>query len=160
MKFCGITCFVATVFLIANIYTMFCIGCEDSKNNFIKLLNKKQNTIYKNIIKERRDIYFKGYGIGLFLSFIFIVIYRNLLSNKNRKISIWVIVCLVGAITLTSNYLFYILSPKTTYMIEHLNSKQQIDAWLNIYRTMQVKYHTGLVLGIVAAMLFAYANKC
>ena len=54
----------------------------------------------------------------------------------------------------------YILSPKTTYMIEHLNSKQQIDAWLNIYRTMQVKYHTGLVLGIVAAMLFAYANKC
>ena len=52
------------------------------------------------------------------------------------------------------------LSKKTTYMISHLNSKTQIDAWLNIYREMQVKYHSGLVLGIIAVMFFAYANKC
>ena len=74
--------------------------------------------------------------------------------------SIWMIVCMVGAITFTTNYLYYILSPKTTYMVQHLQNKEQIDEWLKIYRTMQVKYHIGLVLGIVAIMIFAYANRC
>ena len=67
---------------------------------------------------------------------------------------------MVGAITFTTNYLYYILSPKTTYMVQHLDNKDQIDEWLKIYRTMQVKYHVGLVLGILAIMIFAYANRC
>ena len=67
---------------------------------------------------------------------------------------------MVGAITFTTNYLYYILSPKTTYMIQHLEYQKQIDEWLKIYRTMQVKYHIGLVLGICAIMIFGYANRC
>ena len=45
-------------------------------------------------------------------------------------------------------------------MVQHLDNKDQIDERLKIYRTMQVKYHVGLVLGIVAIMIFAYANRC
>mgnify|MGYP003329790638 CR=1 FL=1 len=48
----------------------------------------------------------------------------------------WSTVCIAGAITLTVNYFYYMLSKKTTYMISHLNSKAQIDAWLDIYREM------------------------
>jgi len=36
----------------------------------------------------------------------------------------------------------------------HLNDKKQIQEWLNIYRTMQVKFHIGFVLGILAVMIF------
>ena len=47
------------------------------------------------------------------------------------------------------------LKPKTDYMVLHLDKEDQRQAWLNIYRGMQVKYHIGLVLGILAAMFMA-----
>ena len=45
-------------------------------------------------------------------------------------------------------------------MIEHLNNKEQTKAWLAIYKTMQFKYHFGLLLGIIASMIFAASNRC
>ena len=224
MGYCGFTCFIAILFLVANLYTMLSIDCKDmdlienDNNNkkdhnnnvvdkisykhlfdnlynddasdtssessneeeeeeeeeegeegkqeeniklrFYKLLDNDQKNIYKKIIDERKSIYFRGYGIGLILSFIFIFIYKYILRPSKKSLSIWFLVCLTGAITFTTNYLFYILAPKSTYMINHLKNKKQITAWQNIYRTMQVKYHTGLVLGILAIMIFAYANRC
>lgn len=232
MGYCGFTCFIAILFLVANLYTMLSIDCKDmdlinnvsdninsdninkkDNNNvvdkisykhlfdnlynddasdtssessneeeegeeeeedeeeeeeeeesiklrFYKLLDNNQKNIYKKIIDERKSIYFRGYGIGLTLSFIFIFIYKYILRPSKKSLSIWFLVCLTGAITFTTNYLFYILAPKSTYMINHLKNKQQIRDWQNIYRTMQVKYNTGLVLGIFAIMIFAYANRC
>ena len=159
MAFCGISCFISIIFLIANIYTMMCIGCSENKNKFIKLLSNKQKNIYFKIIMERRNIYFQGYGLGFIISAIFIFIYK-ILPKSNKKLPYWSIICIAGAITLIINYFYYILSPKSTYMISHLNNKNQIDAWLDIYRMMQVKYHSGLVLGIIAVMIFAHANNC
>ena len=52
--------------------------------------------------------------------------------------------------------LYYV--PKTDYMVLHLDSKKQREAWLAIYRYMQLKYHTGLALGVIAAMLAAKAT--
>lgn len=161
MGCCGLTCFIALLFLVANMYTMFSVDCKEVKADFYKLLNDKQKSIHQKIVDERKSIYFTGYGLGLILSFVFILFYKIMMKpDKKTKTSIWMIVCMVGAITFTCNYLYYILSPKTTYMIQHLENQEQIDEWLKIYRTMQVKYHTGLVLGIVAIMIFAYAYRC
>ena len=44
-------------------------------------------------------------------------------------------------------------------MIKYLNNKEQVSAWLNIYKSMQFKYHFALLLGIVASMLFAYSFR-
>ncbi len=164
---CCISCFVALVFFVANIYLMLTVDCKKTHQKFYDLLDDRQKLIKKNIVEERKSIYFKGYGIGLVLSFIFIYFYKYSKANKksiiNKSInnkSTWFIVCIVGAITFICNYLYYILSPKSTYMIEHLTTSEQIKEWLKIYRTMQIKYHTGLVLGIVAVMVFGYANRC
>ena len=163
MGCCGITCSIAILFLVANVYTMLSVDCKNKKEKLYSLLNENQKNIHQKIVDERKSIYFRGYAVGLLLSFILIFVYKYVIngsdSNK-KKMSIWMIVCMVGAITFTSNYLYYILSPKTTYMVQHLNNKLQIDEWLKIYRYMQVKYHVGLVLGIVAIMIFAYANRC
>ena len=69
-------------------------------------------------------------------------------------------VCFIGGITLLVNYFYYMLSPKTDYMILHLNEENQRKEWLKINKTMQFKYHIGLLLGIVASMVLAYAVKC
>jgi len=163
MGCCGITCFIALLFLVANVYTMMSSDCKEVKADFYKVLNDEQKTIHQKIVEERKSIYFTGYAVGIGLSFIFLFIYKTMILPGRKlktQIPIWMVVCIVGAITFTSNYLYYILAPKTTYMIQHLENQQQIDEWLKIYRTMQVKYHTGLVLGIVAIMIFGYANRC
>ena len=69
-------------------------------------------------------------------------------------------ICFIGGITLLVNYFYYMLSPKTDYMILHLNEENQREKWLNIHKTMQFKYHIGLLLGIIASMVLAYAVKC
>ena len=161
MSFCNISCFISIIFLTANIYCMLCIGCHETKNEFKSLLDDKQIMIYKKITEERRNIYFQGYGLGLFISLIILFYYKMVpKSSSNKKIPYWSIVCIIGAITLVVNYFYYILSPKSSYMIEHLKDIEQNKAWLKIYRMMQIKYHIGLIFGIIAVMFFAYAFRC
>ena len=161
MSFCNISCSIAIIFLTANIYCMLCIGCDKTKNEFKSLLNENQMIIYEKITKERRNIYFQGYGLGFLISLIFLFSYKMFTKSlNNKKIPYWSIVCIIGAISLVVNYFYYILSPKSTYMIEHLKDRQQNKSWLKIYRMMQIKYHIGLILGIIAVMFFAYAFRC
>lgn len=155
--FCKTTCFISIVFLIANIYVMFNVDKHKLKDQFIKLLNYNQKKLYESLIIERRTIYFQGYAIGIILSILYLFYIKKIL---NKKINNGLMICSVGFIVFISNYLYYILTKKSTYIIEHLNNKEQIEAWLKIYRTMQFKYHFGLLLGIIASMIFAYANKC
>ena len=71
------------------------------------------------------------------------------------KTSTMSLVCIIGAITFTTNYLYYILYPKTDYMLLHLNDKKQIEGWLNVYKSMQFKFHLGFVFGIIAVIIFS-----
>jgi hypothetical protein len=70
-----------------------------------------------------------------------------------KKINNMSTLCIVGAITLVTNYLYYMLSPKSDYMVLHLNKEEQRKELIELNRKMQVKYHVGLALGIVAAMV-------
>ena len=155
--FCKTTCFISIVFLVANIFVMLNVDKDKLKNKFIELLNYQQKELYESLIKERRNIYFQGYALGLLLSLIYLFYVKQILGKRINNI---LLVCSVGFIVFITNYLYYILMKKSTYMIEHLNNKEQTKAWLDIYRTMQLKYHLGLLLGIVAAMIFAASHKC
>jgi uncharacterized membrane protein YkgB len=52
------------------------------------------------------------------------------------------------------------LHPKSKWMLNYLNDKEQVKAWLQMYRTMQFNYHLGLVLGIIGVGVFAFAFRC
>jgi hypothetical protein len=154
---CTITCVIALVFLIANIYTILSSSRDKSdKQDFLNVLNDKQKFTYENIIKERKNIYYMGYILGLLLSLLIIFVIKKINKNKLNNISL---ICLVGSITFITNYLFYILYPKTDYMLLHLNDKKQIEEWLKIYKKMQFKFHMGFVLGIIAVMIFCYGLR-
>lgn len=155
MRLCGTTCALAITFLVADIYMTISADKGDMKQDFMKLLSDEQKTRYENIIEERKHIYFKGYLVGIICSILFIFVTRDFKRTKWMSIGI---VCAVGGITMLVNYLYYIMSPKTDYMVLHLDSKKQREAWLAIYRYMQLKYHTGLALGVIAAMLAAKAT--
>ena len=90
---CGITCIIALVFLIANIYTMLsCSNNKEDKQNFKNVLNIKQQQIYENIISERKNIYFMGYILGILLSIIGYYLSRKLLKIRYTN---WIVISLV-----------------------------------------------------------------
>lgn len=155
--FCCKTCGIAVVFLIANLYVTLSTGkSKDEKQDFYDVLNENQKTLYEQITEERKRIYYMGFILGIILSYIVYYINKKVWNQRLNNMSL---VCLVGAVTLVTNYLFYILYPKSDYMLLHLSDKRQIEEWLKIYKTMQFKFHIGFVLGIIAVMVFCYSFR-
>ncbi len=106
---------------------------------------------------ERRDIYLKGYVYGLILSVILIL--GNKYTMKKSKMGRGGNIGVMVGVTLLTNYFYYMLSPKSDLMVTHLDEEAQRVAWQKIYRTMQVSYHSGLLLGVVASGFFG-ASIC
>lgn len=150
---CIINCSLAFVFIISMIYMMFSIDKNEIKNNFINKLDDNQKNIYKNIVEERRNIYFMGYGIGFIIS-LFLIYFKSYFNIKINKNSV---ICFILGITFLTTYFFYILYPKSNYMILHLKNENQIKEWLKVYKTMQWNYHFGLVLGLISILFIGKA---
>ena len=157
---CTNSCMFASIFLIANIYMMFSCVNDTNKSDFKKTLTNKQKAIYETIISERKNIYYGGFALGIALSILALYIGENylfFLTIKNKTgASTLPKVCTIATITFITNYFFYILYPKTDYMLLHLTNKAQIEGWLAIYKKMQYKFHFGFVLGIIAITIYAY----
>jgi hypothetical protein len=41
----------------------------------------------------------------------------------------------------------------------HMNTRKDVQLWLQMYREMQYHYHTGVVLGVIAVGIFAFAFR-
>ena len=156
---CAASCAIAIVFIVAMIFTMYGSDKTDAIQNFKRILTPQQNDIYAKITNERRRIYFVGFGLGLLLSFIFLA-WNHMSRSGSRRLSRCSTICIVGAITLTVNYFYYMLRPKSDWLLNHIEDKEQAQAWLQMYKSMQYQYHLGLVLGIVGMGFFAYAFRC
>ena len=46
------------------------------------------------------------------------------------------------------------MSNKKKYILQFLDTKKENQAWLNIYRSMQLRYHLGFVLGLLVCGFF------
>lgn len=154
---CANSCMFASIFLIANIYMMYSCVNDTNKSEFKKTLTSKQKEIYEKIISERKNIYYGGFALGIALSILALYIGENYLFfiDKKNKATLPK-VCTITTITFITNYFFYILYPKSDYMLLHLTNKAQIEGWLAIYKKMQYKFHFGFVLGIIAVTIYAY----
>lgn len=151
---CGISCSVSAVFIISMIYMNYSMLNSQIMQKYQSQLPENIRATYREIVHERSKIYYFGYVLGFILS-ILIILY-NTQVGKN-KMSTFGIVCLVVAVSFSVNYFYYILTPKTKWMLNEIKSEEQMKAWLNMYRNMQMYYHTGLVLGIIGVALFAFA---
>jgi len=147
---CFVWCSLGIAFFIANLVVTFSADKIFDKKPLYKTLTPELISRYENIIQERRDIYIRGYIWGLILALV--IIYYGKYS-KNLKIGSTI--CIGAGVTLLVNYLYYMLHPKSDSMIIHLNREDQRQEWYKIYRSMQLNYHIGLVLGIIAAGFFS-----
>jgi ABC-type Fe3+-siderophore transport system permease subunit len=153
---CSLSCGVSAVFLIGMIYMNYSIYESNIIVNYKNQLPESLALTYSNIVNERTRIYYFGYILGFFLSLI--IIFYNTIIRKNR-FSPFTLVSMVVAISFVTNYFYYILSPKSDWMLNHIKTPEQTKAWLGMYRGMQIYYHTGLVLGLFAVGTFAFAFR-
>ena len=111
---------------------------------------------YDEIVKERTQIFYTGYIIGVLLAAR--LIYYNT-QIKKEKMGTCAMVCLTIFIAFITNYFYYVLSPKTKWMLNSIEDPEQTKAWLQMYRTMQLYYHGSLVLGLIAVGVLAFAFR-
>jgi len=148
---------VAVALIIAMIYFQNATSKSIIVKEYKKQLPSNLQNLYEKIASERMRINFYGYGLGLILSLI-IILYNY--SFKKNKLTITSLVCLVIVVSFFTNYFYYILSPKSNYMLNHINSPEQTKAWLTMYKEMQYNYHFGMVIGIIAVGVLAFAFRC
>jgi presenilin-like A22 family membrane protease len=153
---CYVSCVLATIFVIASIFMTNMTQKNKTIQTYQSQLPSNLQNIYKKITDERQRIYYCGYALGLILSII-IIVYKN---QKRIPMTNATMVCTVITVSFITNYFYYSLSPKSTYMLEHINSPEQTKAWLTMYKAMQYYWHAGLVLGIIATMFLALAFRC
>tara|TARA_Y100000389_G_scaffold161948_1_gene164555 strand:- start:165 stop:626 length:462 start_codon:yes stop_codon:yes gene_type:complete len=148
---CGTTCLLGAAFVGSMLFCMISTKDANVFKNFESLLDANQVKNYKEIANERLNIYLQGFFIGLVLAVLSLNFVRQL-----KKMPVANKVCLFITIALGFNYLYYILFPKSKYMLESLTTPEQVKAWLKIYRHMQLRVKSGVVLGLIGYILFAY----
>ena len=152
---CSITCSISAIFIIGMIVFYNGMIRDDTVMQYKHQLNVQQSEAYDKIAKERLHISMQGFVLGFVLSLFIIYFTYNKKTFKPPAT-----VCLVLATCFLTNYFYYTLTPKSDWMLNHVESKAQTQAWLEMYKNMRYKYHSGLLLGIVGVGIFAYAFRC
>ena len=123
---CRISCAISIVFIIGMIYMTNAMSNNDTMKKYKKQLPDELQPIYKEIVDERTRIYYTGYGLGFLIAVLFIL-YNTLIMNKT--FSTMSMVCISTTSAFITNYFYYVLTPKKTYMLEHIDTPEQSKAW-------------------------------
>ena len=151
---CSMSLLLSIVFLVSMVYMLQSTAIT---KEYEAQLPKELQQTYTKIVNERKGIYYMGYGLGFLLA-IAIILYNIYVSK--RKLSTLSLVSIIVSVSFITNYFYYMLSPKTSWMLDSIKDPEQTKAWLKMYRGMQTYYHGGLALGVVAMGLFAFAFRC
>ena len=127
----------------------FMFTTDSDKNKNIQLfrntLSKQQKIIYEKIIQERRTIYYQGFLAGLGITLLYLVFMS---SYYKTNIMMWKNACIAVVISGFTTYFYYMLSPKSDYMILHLTDNKQREEWFEVYKFMQYNYHLSFIYGL------------
>ena len=154
---CYLSCAISAIFIISMIYIYNNTSKTFIINYYKQTLSTDLQKKYDDISKERLKISYQGYGLGFILSLFFIIYNIHFKQNKLNNLNL---ICIILSISFLTNYFYYILYPKTDWMLNYLSNQQQIKAWLEIYKTMQFNYHFGLILGIIGVGILAFSFRC
>ena len=151
---CITSCMISAVFIIGMIYFYTMTGKSNTVQQYRSSLSPELLIRYNTIENERMIISYQGYVLGFILSLI--IIYYH----SKTKMSTISLVCTVIATASITNYFYYMLHRKSDWMLNHVRTKNDVENWLKMYRSMSYNYHSGLALGIIAVGLFAFAFRC
>ena len=145
-----LACGISFIFLFSMIYLTLMKNRDLLKDFSDALIQTEQPELvqrYESIVSERRTIYYQGFLLGLVLSLITLFVFPKM-STTYR-------VCVSTAITLVVTYFYYILWPKSDYMVLHMEDKVIREKWLEVYKHMQFHNHLGFLMGLIFTVMFS-----
>lgn len=154
---CSLSCMISGIFIIGMIYFYNMTDKSEIVKHYKEKLTYSLQKRYEKIGEERKWISYRGYILGLILSLV--IIFYNV-KMRGYKLNTISLVCLVMATCFLTNYFYYMLSPKSDWMLNHTTNQEEVKAWLLMYREMSYNYHMGIALGIIAVGVLAFAFRC
>jgi len=141
-------CLLGSGFLMSMIKTMVVDDNHPTVSKYHNTLLPEQKKIYDSIVKERTQIYLHGLLLGMLLAsgYLYMTGIQNIGSNT----------CVFTLIIMSTAMFYYLLAPKSNYMIDNLVNREQIDSWKAVGKMMQHKYYSGFILGIIGYLLLGY----
>lgn len=133
--YCFILYFILVAYLAVFGITIFYHG---DLEKMVSLMDDDQKEIYSKIRKERLNHYLNGLAAGVVLSLPTLYLIKNTTSR----------VCASGIVLMMTASITYYLQPKSDYMIKHLNSQEQKEAWMNVSRNFIKKKVSGVMIGL------------
>ena len=130
-------CLIAFVLLISSCYLAIMKQDKQIFIDFKNLLNEEQNQKYQKIVKERMMIYFIGMALGIAIGIFYYM------KNKNEDYLFCKVIVIIYFIKLG----FYYFFPKSPLMLYSLTTKEQTDAWADIYSEMKDRWIKSLIVG-------------
>lgn len=153
MNICTHTIFIALIFIFADMAFVYNTYSKTLKSDFYNSLDVGKKAIYDNIVQERTMIYIKSIFVAFLLSFIYFAIIPKGIFFKPLRMSKMSISAISIIIFYIVSYNFYILYPKSDYMMLHLDNEVQKLSWLKIYKDMQYNYHLSYVIGFIGVSI-------
>ena len=140
----------------------FFIGSQIVKLNssifkeFKNSLNSYQLNVYKSINKERTNIFIFSFLLGIILAsaICYHLYYINDINTPNKNL-----ICLFISITLFVTIMGYTIMPKSKYIISYLTDTNQINKWLDIYKSFKTTNYISLLIGILIFYIYSTFNK-
>lgn len=138
-----IYCVVGITLLISSIYMSYLKKDENIFKKFVETLDEEQSIKYREIVNERLMIYSMGMILGLLIGLYYFF------NNKNDSYRFCKFLFIIYMIKLG----FYYFYPKQPLMLYSLNTKEQTDAWADIYTEMKNRWKYSLLFGFVGYLV-------
>jgi len=143
----GFSCLIGITLLLSSFYMSYMKKDNEIFIQFYSLLNNEQKTIYDGIVRERLIIYISGSVLGIISAILF---YR---SNKSEKYILCKSLFLLYFIKLG----FYYIYPKQPLMLYSLTTKDQTDAWADIYSEMKNRWKLSIFMGFISYLIMGFS---
>jgi hypothetical protein len=148
---CYTSCALSGVFLFSMAYFAISVDKNYIKNDLMNMLTPELKEKYKVTMKERRDLYLKGFIGGFIISLVAWLLLRN-----TYKITGVQTACFLIAMTYIITYIYYTMAPKSPLFVTYLDDPKARAKWVEVYGYMKYNYHMSMLLGIVFVGLFGY----
>jgi len=146
-KICGTACFVAVVFALSTLLFPLLLN-RGIVGGYRSRLPPAAQVALKAATKERATLAFQGLVLGMIIGAAAV-----LFSGKMGKA---MGVCVLASVAFVVQFLYYMLSPKSVWVVKHLRSAEQRKDWLRVYREYQKAYYGSIAIGVVGAGLLGY----
>jgi hypothetical protein len=146
-RICGTACFVAVVFALSTLLFPLLLN-RGIVGDYRSRLPPAAQAALKVATKERAMLAFQGLVLGMIVGAIAV-----LLMGKRGKAAG---VCVLASVAFVVQFLYYMLSPKSAWVVKHLRSAEQRKDWVRVYREYQKAYYGSIAIGVVGAGVLGY----